>query len=29
MIIPREREANDTELPLILANGEAARIALS
>ena len=26
MIIPREREANDTELPLIFANREAARI---
>jgi hypothetical protein len=28
MIIPREREANDTELPLILANREAATIEL-
>ena len=29
MIIPREREANDAPLPLILAKSGAARIALS
>ena len=26
LIMPREREATETELPLILANGEAVRI---
>jgi len=29
LIIPREREANDTELPLILAKSEAARMKLA
>ena len=29
LIIPREREATDAELPLILANGEVARIEVS